>query len=240
MSRFEAMLSSAGYGTLRVLGPLHVSVASGQMLVVLGSNGAGKSTALRALIGTVVSQGRRLMLDGLDLSALAAWRLPAQGVCLVPDGARTFANLTVLDNLRGAYLAVSRRPGLPPERALLDRVFAFFPVLADRRRSISGTFSGGQRQMLAIGRALMTAPGALLLDEPSAGLAPRVVEELFEALAGIKRSSGCAIVMAEQNVGYAAEVADHCIVLEEGKVALAGPMTDIAQHDRLRSAYLGL
>jgi branched-chain amino acid transport system ATP-binding protein len=236
MSRLEASLSSAGYGALRVLGPVQVAVESGQLLVVLGPNGAGKSTALRAILGMVTSQGRRLTLNGTDLSALPAWRLPSHGVCLVPDGARTFPNLTVLDNLRGAYLAVAGRRTIPPEHALLDQVFSFFPVLAARRSTVSGTFSGGQRQMLA----LMAAPRALLLDEPSAGLAPRIVEELFETLGAIKRSSGCAIVMAEQNVGLATQVADQCIVLEEGEVALTGPMAEIVQHERLRTAYLGL
>lgn len=240
MSRFRAAVASAGYGALKVLGPVQVAVEAGQMLVVLGSNGAGKSTALRAMLGAVASQGRQLALDGNDLSSLPVWRLPSQGICFVPDGARTFPNLTVLDNLHGAYAAVSRRPSLPPERRLLEQVFAYFPVLAQRQGAVSGTFSGGQRQMLALGRALMAAPLALLLDEPSAGLAPRIVEELFETLAAIKRESGCAIVMAEQNVGLATGLADQCIVLEEGSVALAGPMADVARHDRLRTAYLGL
>ena len=240
MSRLEASVASAGYGALRVLGPVQIAVETGQLLVVLGPNGAGKSTALRAILGMVTSQKRRLTLDGTDLSALPAWRLPSCGVCLVPDGARTFPNLTVLDNLRGAYLAVAGRRAIPPEQTLLDQVFGFFPVLAARRSTVSGAFSGGQRQMLAVGRALMAAPRALLLDEPSAGLAPRIVEELFETLGAIKRSSGCAIVMAEQNVGLATQVADQCILLEEGEVALAGPMADIVQHERLRTAYLGL
>jgi branched-chain amino acid transport system ATP-binding protein len=240
MSRFEAKLAGASYGRLQVLGGIDVSVQQGEMLVVLGSNGAGKTTALRAILGTVASTGRRLALDGVDVSALQPWRLPAIGVSLVPDGARCFPNLTVLDNLRGAHMAASGVRSMPEPPRLLQSVYGYFPVLRDRQAQIAGTMSGGQRQMLAIGRALMTAPRVLLLDEPSAGLAPRIVEELFVTLAEIKHNSGCAIVMAEQNVGYATRIADHCLVLEEGHVTLAGPMAEIARRDELATAYLGL
>jgi len=239
MTRFAAGLANAGYGRLKVLGAMNIAAETGQMLVVLGSNGAGKTTALKAVMGTVASEGRRLTLDGADLGALPSWRLPLQGVVLVPDGARCFQNLSILDNLRGARLALTGA-GRKPVEELLEQVFGFFPFLRQRSASIAGTLSGGQRQMLAIGRALMGEPRALLLDEPSAGLAPKIVEELFESLAEIKRRQGCAIVMAEQNVGYATQVADHCIVLEEGRVALAGPMAEVVQHERLRTAYLGL
>jgi branched-chain amino acid transport system ATP-binding protein len=239
MTRFAASLANAGYGRLKVLGAMNIAAESGQMLVVLGSNGAGKTTALKAVMGTVASEGRRLTLDGADLGALPSWRLPLRGVVLVPDGARCFQNLSILDNLRGARLALTGADRKPVEE-LLEQVFGFFPFLRQRSASIAGTLSGGQRQMLAIGRALMGEPRALLLDEPSAGLAPKIVEELFESLAEIKRRQGCAIVMAEQNVGYATQVADHCIVLEEGRVALAGPMAEVVQHERLRTAYLGL
>jgi len=239
MTRFAASLANAGYGRLKVLGAMNIAAESGQMLVVLGSNGAGKTTALKAVMGTVASEGRRLTLDGADLGALPSWRLPLRGVVLVPDGARCFQNLSILDNLRGARLALTGADRKPVEE-LLEQVFGFFPFLRQRSASIAGTLSGGQRQMLAIGRALMGEPRALLLDEPSAGLAPKIVEELFESLAEIKRRQGCAIVMAEQNVGYATQVADHCVVLEEGRVALAGPMAEVVQHERLRTAYLGL
>lgn len=240
MSRFAATLGGASYGRLQVLGDLDLAVEEGEMLVVLGSNGAGKTTALRAIIGTVASQDRRLALDGDDLSGLKPHMLPARGVCLVPDGARCFPNLSVLDNLRGAYAAASGRRTLPDLEGLLAQVYGYFPILQERRGQLAGTMSGGQRQMLAVGRALMTAPRALLLDEPSAGLAPKIVEELFGSLAEIKRNSGCAIVMAEQNVGYATQIADQCIVLEEGRVVLAGPMADVVKRDELRGAYLGL
>ena len=239
MRRFSATLASAGYGRLKVLGALDIAADAGQMLVVLGSNGAGKTTALKAIMGTITSEGRRLSLDGRELADLPAWRLPRHGVVLVPDGARCFQNLSILENLHGAHVAVARA-GKRPAEELLDHVFALFPILRERSASPAGTLSGGQRQMLAVGRALMADPRALLLDEPSAGLAPKVVEELFVALAEIKRRQRCAIIMAEQNVGYAARVADDCVVLEDGRVALAGPMQDVVQHERLRTAYLGL
>ena len=240
MSRFVGTIQSASYERLQVLHALEFTVNSGDMLVVLGSNGAGKSTALRALIGTVSTTGRRLSLDGHDLTSHSPWQLPAHGVVLVPDGARCFPNLTVEENLQGAYFAASDVRTLTSYEILREKVYSYFPILRDRSSQIAGTMSGGQRQMLAIGRALMTEPAALLLDEPSAGLAPIIVEDMFTTLAKIKRESGCAIVMAEQIVGYSTHIADHCIVLEEGRVALAGPMAEIVDHKELRSAYLGI
>ncbi|MBP2307555.1 ATP-binding cassette domain-containing protein [Azospirillum melinis] len=240
MSRFVGRIGGASYDRLRVLHQLDIAVESGHMLVILGSNGAGKTTALRALAGTVATSGRHLALDGEDLSGCAPWQLPAHGVVLVPDGARCFPNLSVEDNLLGAHGASAGRRRQAPYGQLRDMVCGYFPILRDRSRQIAGTMSGGQRQMLAIGRALMAEPSALILDEPSAGLAPIVVEELFVTLAKIKRETGCAIVMAEQNVGYATHIADHCVVLEEGRTALSGPMAEVVNHQKLRSAYLGI
>jgi branched-chain amino acid transport system ATP-binding protein len=240
MSRFAASIESAGYGPLMVLGKIALAVESGQMLVILGSNGAGKTTTLHAIAGSIVNVGRRVMLGDVDLSKTPTWMLAGMGVSLVPDGARCFPNLTVLDNLRGAKEAGRGRRRLPEESILLDEVFSYFPFLENRLSSIAGTLSGGQRQMLAIGRALMTRPEALLLDEPSAGLAPKIVEDLFESLSVIKIKSGCAIVMAEQNVGYATQIADTCIVLEEGQVVISGMMNEVVKHEKLRTAYLGL
>ncbi|MEO9191210.1 MAG: ABC transporter ATP-binding protein [Acetobacteraceae bacterium] len=240
MSLFAAEIGSAGYGRLTVLSRVALEVDQGEVLVVLGGNGAGKTTTLKAMMGTVRSEGRRVMLDGADLSGLPSWRLPGQGVVFVPDGARCFPNLTVIDNLRGAFAATHARHQGRGEKERLESVRALFPLLRERASQVAATLSGGQRQMLAVGRALMTSPRVLLLDEPSAGLAPKVVEELFEALGEIKSESGCAIVMAEQNVDYAARIADRCIVLEEGHVALSGAMRDVISHERLRVAYLGL
>jgi branched-chain amino acid transport system ATP-binding protein len=239
VSRFEARIELAGYGKLTVVEEVAIDSAAGEIMVVLGSNGAGKSTTLRAVMGTVRAR-RQLRLDAADLSHVPAWALPAQGIVLVPDGARCFPNLTVGENLEGAFIAVhgaKRRERYAP---LLEEILSLFPALRTRQKSAAGTLSGGQRQMLAVGRALMAEPRVLLLDEPSAGLAPKVVEELFQALSRIKAERGCAIVMAEQNVGYASAVADRCIVLEEGRVVLSGAMAEVIAQERLRTAYLGL
>jgi branched-chain amino acid transport system ATP-binding protein len=240
VTSFSATLSGAAYGRLVVVETVSIAVEGGRMAVILGSNGAGKTTTLRAVFGTVTCASRSIALDGEPLDRLASWRLPGRGLVLVPDGARCFPNMSVRENLHGAFVAVHARGGAEPERRLLGQVFELFPVLRDKEHLAAGTLSGGQRQMLAIGRALMTEPRVLVLDEPSAGLAPKIVEELFEALARIKAERGCAIVMAEQNVGYATRVADHCLVLEEGRVVLDGPMATVRQDERLRTAYLGL
>jgi branched-chain amino acid transport system ATP-binding protein len=240
MSRFTASLERAGYGRLMVVGQIHLAVDAGRMLVILGSNGAGKTTTLRALMGQVQTAGRNITLNGEDLTALPTYLLAQRGVALVPDGARCFPSLSVLDNLRGAREAARVVREIPDEDELLEVAFSYFPFLRQRCASIAGTLSGGQRQMLAVARALMMRPETLLLDEPSAGLAPKVVEELFEALAEIKSRSGCPIIMAEQNVGYAGHIADDCIVLEEGQAVISGPAQDVMRHEKLRSAYLGL
>ena len=239
MNEFDAEVSGAGYGDLTVVGDVALRVRGGEALVVLGSNGSGKSTTLRALMGTVRVARRRLALDGRDLAPLSAWALPARGIVFVPDGARCFPNLTVLDNLRGVFHA--QRGGdtaVLAER--LEDTYALFPALREKAGLDAGALSGGQRQMLAIGRALMADPRVLILDEPSAGLAPKLVEELFARLARIKTERQCAIVMAEQNVGYATRIADRCVVLEQGQVALTGAMSDVAQAERLRTLYLGI
>jgi branched-chain amino acid transport system ATP-binding protein len=240
VSTFSAHIGRASYGALTVLQDIDFTVLPASMLVILGSNGAGKSTTLRALVGTVNTTGRRLQLGDADLSALASWRLPGRGMVLVPDGARCFPNTSVFDNLRGVFAALSPPGGAAEFRRRYDETVSFFPLLAERAKAMAGTLSGGQRQMLAVGRALMAQPSVLLLDEPSAGLAPKIVEELFEVFGKIKAERGCAIVMAEQNVGYAAQVADHCLVLEEGRQVLTGTMAEVASDERLRTAYLGL
>lgn len=240
MNGFEASFERAGYGELVIIPELSLRVSGGEVLVILGSNGAGKTTALKAVVGMVNTARRRVRLDGEDLSGLAIWQIVRRGIGFVPDGARCFPNASVLDNLKGALQAVKRRPGPGEQERLFEEVFALFPTLKERLSQLAGSMSGGQRQMLAIARALMTDPRVLILDEPSAGLAPKIVEELFEALGHIKARSGCAIVMAEQNVGYAMNIADRCLVLDEGRVSLAGSIEDVRKDERLRVAYLGL
>jgi len=240
VNRFEVTIENAGYGELTVVPSLSLEVSGGELLVLLGPNGAGKTTSLRALIGTVVTRRRRLRLDGENLSTRSAWQLARRRLAFVPDGARCFANLTVRENLRGAAEAASPSATAADLRRLIGRVFDLFPILREREAQLAGSMSGGQRQMLAIGRALMIEPRVLVLDEPSAGLAPKVVEELFEALGRIKKASNCAIVMAEQNFAAAMSVADSCVVLNEGHVALTGTTAEVARNEKLRVAYLGL
>lgn len=240
MNRFEASLERAGYGELVVIPQLAIQVSGGEMLVLLGPNGAGKTTALKALVGDVDVGRRALRLDGADLSGTPGWRLAHAGIAFVPDGARCFGTATVHENLRGAFEATHRHADAASRRRLFDRAFDLFPILRQRLDQLAGSMSGGQRQMLAIARALMIQPKVLILDEPSAGLAPKLVEELFEALGRIKATSGCAIVMAEQNFAAAVSVADHCLVLDEGRPALAGTVEQVRSNEKLRVAYLGL
>jgi branched-chain amino acid transport system ATP-binding protein len=240
VNRFEVSIDRAGYGELVILPHLSFSVSGGELLVLLGPNGAGKTTSLRAVVGTVDVARRDVKLDGDDLSALPAWRIARRGIAFVPDGARCFANATVAENLRGALEAVRPRASAADRDRLFGTVFELFPVLRERSSQLAGSMSGGQRQMLAVARALMIEPRVLILDEPSAGLAPKIVEELFEALGRIKAASGAAIVMAEQNVAAAMSVADRCLVLDEGRVALAGSIDEVRNDERLRVAYLGL
>ena len=239
MNRFEVTIAQAGYGELVVVPELSFEVSGGELMVLLGPNGAGKTTALRALAGTTDTARRSLRLDGQDLSGLSAWQLARARIAIVPDGARCFANATVEENLRGAFEALRPRGALVERRRLYDLAFELFPILRERVTQFAGSMSGGQRQMLAIARALMIEPRVLVLDEPSAGLAPKLVEELFEALGQIKASTGCAIVMAEQNFAAAMSIADTCLVLDEGHVALRGTMQEVASNEKLRIAYLG-
>ena len=240
MNGLQATIAGGRYGSLTVLGQVDLSVAASQTVVLLGSNGAGKTTALRAIMGTVATGTRTLRIDGRDVTSLPTWRLAQAGIVMVPDGARCFPNLSVRENLLGAYTAThARRDAMQFER-LYREVVGFFPILDERAEQLSGTMSGGQRQMLAVCRALMAEPRVLLLDEPSAGLAPIIAEALFEALLEIQRARQCAVILAEQNAGYVQPFGGHCIVLAEGEVALQGTMQTVLADERLRMAYLGL
>lgn len=240
MSGFSVRITGAGYGRLVIVPEFEITVPQGGVLVILGANGAGKSTALKAIAGMIRTEQRKITLDERDLSSLPTWRLVREGIAFAPDGARCFANQTVDENLFGAFQAVC--PGNDTRRYLerRDRVRELFPILAVKAGQLAGSMSGGQRQMLVIARALMIDPKVIVLDEPSAGLAPKLVEEVFADLGRIKQMSGTTMVMAEQNVGGAQAIADHCVVLEGGRVVLDGPAADMFHDDRLRTAYLSL
>ena len=236
----EAMLSvanlHAGYGRAEVLHGINLRADRGQVITVIGPNGAGKSTLLNVLMGVLPSRGE-IDFRGRSLHGVALEERVMQGMALVPETRALFGTMTVEDNLLlGAYRQV--RQGRKDSAAAMEKVCALFPRLQERRGQLAGTLSGGERQMLALGRALMSGPDLLLLDEPSLGLAPVIVREIFRAIDGL-RATGVTIVLVEQNARAALEVADHGYVLEMGEVALEGPARDLAGDPRVIETYLG-
>jgi len=223
------------YGQVDAVRGVSLALLPGQIVSVIGPNGAGKTTLLGAAMGLLPSQGR-LRFDGIDLRALDVEARVERGLCLVPEKRELFGELTVLDNLTlGAY--TQRRHGTPL-RGRLDAVYARFPRLAERVAQRADTLSGGERQMLAIGRALMCSPRLLMLDEPSLGLAPLVVQEIF-AIVRRLRDDGVAILLVEQNARAALESSDHGYVLETGEVRLSGASSQLAADPRVQATYLG-
>ena len=226
----------AGYGRAEVLHGLNLSARKGSVITVIGPNGAGKSTMLNALMGVLPSrgsidyQGRSVTLDSLEERVM-------QGIALVPETRALFGSMPVEDNLLlGAYRQV--RLGVKDSSAAMENVYTLFPRLKERRAQLAGTLSGGERQMLAVGRALMSKPDLLMLDEPSLGLAPLVVKEIFRIIDSL-RSTGVTILLVEQNARAALEVADYGYVLEMGEIALEGPAADLAKDPRVIDTYLG-
>ncbi|TAK85023.1 MAG: ABC transporter ATP-binding protein [Betaproteobacteria bacterium] len=222
------------YGRIPALKGIDLAVSAGELVALVGANGAGKSTLLRALSGVQPASGS-IVFENHDISAAPAEQRVSLGIVQVPEGRQVFAPLTVEDNLRlGAYRRGRDRTG-----ASLDRVYGMFPVLAERRRHAAGTLSGGQQQMLAIGRALMGQPRLLLLDEPSMGLAPRLVAEIFACVRAL-RAADTALLLVEQNARAALAIADRGYVLETGRIVLAGSGAELLADESVRSAYLGL
>jgi branched-chain amino acid transport system ATP-binding protein len=231
--RVEAL--EAGYGKAQVLFGLDLEVGEKELVALLGANGAGKTTLLRAISGLVRPWSGRVLLEGQDLKGLSPARRARMGLGHVPEGRQLFPLMTVEENLRlgAAFLAPGR------EREGYERVYGLFPRLAERRRQLAGTLSGGEQQMLAIGRALMGFPRILLVDEPSLGLSPRLAEEVLLALKAVS-GEGVGVLLVEQNVALTLEVAERGYVLEHGKVVLEGPASALAQDPRVREAYLSL
>jgi branched-chain amino acid transport system ATP-binding protein len=225
----------AFYGSAQALFGLDFTVEKGGVTALLGANGAGKTTTLRALSGLIRREGD-IRLQGMPIGTLSAEDIARLGVAHVPDGRGTFSDLTVEENLRlGAYVR-SDRSGV---RQDFDRVFGYFPRLAERRPQQAGTLSGGEQQMLAISRALLMRPNLLMLDEPSFGLAPLVVAEIFRILGAINRDDGVSMLIVEQNASLALDLADSALLIETGRVALSGPSNTIRGDDAVRRAYLG-
>jgi branched-chain amino acid transport system ATP-binding protein len=225
----------AFYGSVQALFGLDFMVDKGGATALLGANGAGKTTTLRALSGLIRREGE-IRFQGRPIAGLATEDVARLGVAHVPDGRGTFVDLTVEENLRlGAYVRGDRNA----VKADFDRVFAYFPRLAERRRQQAGTLSGGEQQMLAISRALLMRPSLLMLDEPSFGLAPLVVAEIFRILAAINRDQGVSMLIVEQNASLALDLADRAVLIETGRMALTGSSQAIRLDDAVRRAYLG-
>jgi branched-chain amino acid transport system ATP-binding protein len=226
---------SAGYGPVAALQDVTFEAAQGEITAVLGANGAGKTTLLRTVSGLHGARAGAVRLDGRDLLRTPAEKMASLGLAHVPEGRGVITELSVDENLRLGALGRGRR--LPPD--YLDRVRTLFPVLAERRSALAHTLSGGERQMLVIARALLAEPRLLLLDEPSLGLAPRIVAQIFELLRGLVRDDGLSVLLVEQNARSALSVADRGVVLNLGVVVADRPAADLADDDDLRHAYLG-
>ncbi|MEK7443416.1 MAG: ABC transporter ATP-binding protein [candidate division NC10 bacterium] len=222
------------YGEIHALKGISFRVAQGEIVTLLGNNGAGKTTTLKTLSGLLAPRRGDVLLDGASLAGAPPHGIVLKGITHVPEGRRIFNRLTVLENIEmGAYTRSDR--GIAED---MERVFAIFPRLKERRAQVAGTLSGGEQQMLAIGRALMAKPRLLLLDEPSMGLAPVLVEQIFETVQAINRQ-GVTILLVEQNAAMALSIAGRGYVLETGEIALSGAAADLAGNPEVRRAYLG-
>jgi branched-chain amino acid transport system ATP-binding protein len=232
----EVVDLKVGYGAIEALHGISFSVKQGEIVTLIGANGAGKSTTLRAVSGLIRARSGQVMFDGRPITSMAAHEIVKLGMAHVPEGRMVFANLTVMENLQmGAYLqkdkAVIARE--------LEYVFSVFPRLKEREKQISGTLSGGEQQMLAIGRALMSKPRFLMLDEPSLGIAPLLVKSIFEQIVKINRDHGLTILLVEQNANLALRVSARGYVLETGKITLNDNSAALLANPKVRSAYLG-
>ena len=230
----------AGYGLAEVLVGASLEVKAGQVVALIGANGAGKTTTMRAISGLIVPSGGEVLLDGVPVQGLGAARIARLGLAHSPEGRKVFGPLSVEDNLLlGAFRRLPRFFGFRRKAADdLARVYALFPRLAERRGQLAGTLSGGEQQMLAIGRALMARPKVMLLDEPSMGLAPVIVQEVFRTIARLK-AEGMTMLLVEQFARTALQVADYAYVMERGQIATEGTPDQLRRDERVLAAYLG-
>jgi len=223
------------YGAIKALKGISIEVKQGEVVTLIGANGAGKTTTLRTITGLLTPKQGKVLFEGKDISGVPTHKIVAQGICMSPEGRGVFANLSVEENLElGAYLASD------PARVKtdLEKVFVLFPRLKERLKQISGTLSGGEQQMVAIGRAMMARPRLLLLDEPSLGLAPLVVKAIFQAIDEINKT-GTTVLLVEQNAHTALKHSHRAYVLETGTIVLEGSSEELAADKRVREAYLG-
>ena len=226
---------SVSYGSIRAVRGASLSVSRGEIVALIGANGAGKSTILQAISGLLAPSGGDILLEGRSIAGLSADKIVDLGVIHVPEGRQIFSGMTVMENLRlGAY-AIRDKAEL---EVRMEAAYSLFPVIAQRRKQLAGTLSGGEQQMLAIGRGLMANPKVLLLDEPSLGLSPLLTQQVFDVLGGLKKK-GITMLLVEQNACEALEISDRAYVLETGVVAMTGLSCDLQDHPHVKTAYLG-
>ena len=227
----------AGYGPIDALHDISLTVEAGEIVAMIGANGAGKTTTLMTIAGIVKPRAGRIEFDGADIAGVPAHKIVRLGMGQAPEGRKIFPRLSVLENLQmGAYL----QRDAAWIAAQTDYVFTIFPRLLERRKQLAGTLSGGEQQMLAIGRALLSKPKFLMLDEPSLGIAPLLVKSIFEKIVEINRTQGLTILLVEQNANLALEVSSYGYVLETGKVILEGPSAELKANPEVQAAYLGI
>ncbi|MCW5774477.1 MAG: ABC transporter ATP-binding protein [Rhodospirillaceae bacterium] len=235
MALLELRNVEAYYGPIAALKGVSLDVAEGSIVTVLGANGAGKTTLLKAISGALDPEAGTIRFAGAEIQRRQSWDVAAAGIAHVPEGREVFRHLSVLDNLRmGAFL---RRDGIGTD---LERVFAYFPALTARAQEMAGNLSGGEQQMLAIGRALMARPKLILLDEPSLGLSPLLVQEIYAIIRRLKQESGAAMLLVEQNAHMALDVADFGYVLEGGRIVLDGSAERLKSNEDVKEFYLGI
>ncbi len=235
MKVLEVKEVSVAYGVIEALKGISFSVEEGEIVALIGANGAGKTTTLRTISGLLRAQKGQITYKGRDITKLPPYKIVELGLTQVPEGRRVFSRMTVLENLEmGAYVVRSRSE----LKAGLERVFERFPRLAERKNQLAGTLSGGEQQMLAMGRALMSRPELLLLDEPSMGLAPLLVREVFSIIQEINKA-GTTILLVEQNAHMALSIAHRAYVLQTGEISLEGPAAELMQKPEVKRAYLG-
>jgi branched-chain amino acid transport system ATP-binding protein len=229
---------NAFYGAVQALRNISLSVKIGDIVTIIGANGAGKTTLLKTVIGLIAEHNGTISYEGRPLSGLLPGEIVAQGICLVPEGRQIFGHLSVLDNLKlGAYLYFNRKEK-NEVYGNIEKVYSIFPILKDRHRQIAGTLSGGEQQMLAIGRAIMSRPRLMMMDEPSMGLAPLIVMEIFRVIVELNRG-GVTILLVEQNARAALRVGHLGYVLETGQIILQGDTKFLLENEKVKHAYLG-
>jgi branched-chain amino acid transport system ATP-binding protein len=231
---------STYYGKCEALSGVSLNVAAGEMVGIIGANGAGKTTLLNSLSGIVPPRSGQIIFDGVPINDLAAHQIVKMGISQVPEGRQVFKPLSVEDNLElGAYLQYKTRAGKSAAKETNEMIYALFPILRERRKQLAGTLSGGELQMLSIGRALMAKPKLLLLDEPSMGLAPIVAQEIFQVIENLSKEAKTTILLVEQNARAALKLANRGYVLETGRLILEGTAADLLQNKEVQRAYLG-